>query len=76
MARVKNSVDTKPIWKANVPIKEVKKGQYTNFKGYLELPSGQTLLLDVSPVEKQLEDNKGRTITHFVRVAAFKTTKR
>ena len=73
MTRVKTPTDG-PQWKANVPIKMVTSGKYTNYKGSLQLPDGTSIAMEISVVDgDNLKDKKGNIITHFVKCAGFKS---
>lgn len=75
MANLRDKSSSKPISTANVAIVEKSNKGYTNFKGSFT-DGGYTYALEVSVVDKHIENRKGETITHFVKVAKFKAIQR
>lgn len=76
MSKVRDNSDMlfKPV---NVPIYEVKRGEYTNYKGSLSIPDkGISIAMQVSEPDKDYTGNRGNEIKYFVRCAIFKYTGR
>lgn len=76
MARVKDGGDMlyNPV---NVPIYETKRGEYTNYKGSLQIPEkGISIAMQVSKPDKDYKGKYGAEVAYFVRCAIFKYTKR
>lgn len=60
----------KPV---NVPIYETTRGDYTNYKGSLQIPDkGISIAMQVSKPDKDYKGKYGAEVAYFVRCAIFK----
>jgi hypothetical protein len=75
MGTLRDKSSSKPIASSNVAIIEKSNRGYTNYKGSFT-DGGYTYALEVSVVDKHIENRKGETITHFIKVAKFKSISR